>query len=64
MMLRVMQCSLVSVVSFLGLNILLRMLFANAQVNVPGLSFTDLKVDLYWLFNETCVDYKCKHLVV
>jgi hypothetical protein len=49
--------------SFLVPNILLRMLFANAQANVLGLSFIDLKVDLYWLFNETS-DYKCRHLVV
>jgi len=63
MMLLVMQCSLVSVVSFLVQNILRRMLFANAQANVPGLSFVDLKVDLYWLFNEI-FDYKCRHLVV
>jgi hypothetical protein len=34
-------------------NILLRLPFANAQANVPGLSFIDLEVDLYWLFNET-----------
>jgi len=59
----VMQCSLVSVASFLVPNILLRTLFANAQANVPGLSFIDLKVDLYWLFNET-FDCKCRHLVV
>lgn len=63
MMLLAMQCSLVSVMSFLVPNILLRMLFANAQANVLGLSFIDLKVDLYWLFNETS-DYKCRHLVV
>jgi hypothetical protein len=63
MMLLVMQCSLVSVL-FLGPHILLRMLFANAQANVPRLTFIDLKVILYWLLNETCVDYKCKHLVV
>jgi hypothetical protein len=63
MMLLVMQCCLVSVASFLVPNILLRLLFANAQANVPGLLFIDLKVDLYWLFNET-FDYKCRHLVV
>lgn len=61
MMLLVMQCSLVSVASCLVPNILLRMLFVNTQANVPGL--LDLKVDLYWLFNET-YDYKCRHLVV
>jgi len=64
MMLLVMQCSLVSVVSFLGPHILLRMLCLNSQANVAGLTFIDLKVDLYWLFNEICFDYKCKHLVL
>ena len=63
MMLLAMWCSLVSVVSVLVPNILLRMLLANSQANVPGLWFIDIKVDLYWLFNET-FDYKCKHLVV
>jgi len=64
MMLLVMQCSLVSFVSFLGSRILLRMLCGNGQADVPGLTFIDLKVDLYWLLNEIYFDFKCKHLVL
>jgi hypothetical protein len=59
MMLLVTQCSLVSVAFFfLGPNILLSILYASVPADVPRLSFIDLKVDLYWLFNETFFDYK------